>query len=132
MALTRHSLTLRRTAASAICTTSSPLCTSRSSASAASLSRGYGRRSANRLPQQLASDPTLRLAELLNLPTFKIRGDRFYHRLTFVVVRREITQVYYPVTIPGRHAMEVLARLQIAHWELNGQHRHRGGNRPGR
>lgn len=71
---------------------------------------------ANRLPQQLASDPTLRLAELLNLPTFRVSsGERFYHRLTIVVVRRKITQVYYPVAIPGRHAAEVLARVQIAH-----------------
>jgi peroxiredoxin len=70
---------------------------------------------ANRLPQRLASDPTLRLAELLNLPTFRVHGERFYHRLTIVVVCREITQVFYPVTIPGRHAAEVLARLQMAH-----------------
>lgn len=69
---------------------------------------------ANRLPQQLVSDPTLRLADLLNLPTFGVRDVRFYHRLTIVVVGREITQVYYPVRIPGRHAAEVLARLQIA------------------
>ncbi len=69
----------------------------------------------NRLLQQLASDPTLRLAELLNLPTFRVRGERFYHRLTIVVVRGKITQVYYPVTIPGRHAAEVLAGLQVAH-----------------
>ncbi len=70
---------------------------------------------ANGLPQQLASDPTLRLAELLNLPTFRVRGERFYHRLTIIVIRSEITQVFYPVTIPGRHAAEVLARLQIVH-----------------
>ncbi len=69
---------------------------------------------ANRLPQQLPSDPTLRLAKLLNLPTFSVCGERFCHRLTIVVVRRQITQVYYPVTIPGRHAAEVLVRLQIA------------------
>ncbi len=68
----------------------------------------------DRLPQQLACDSTLRLAELLNLPTFRVRGERFYHRLTIVVVCREITQVFYPVTIPGRHAAEVLARLQMA------------------
>jgi peroxiredoxin len=69
---------------------------------------------ANCLPQQLTSDPTLRLAELLHLPTFRVRGERFYHRLTIVIVRRRITKVYYPVTVPGRHAAEVLARLQIA------------------
>ncbi len=69
----------------------------------------------NRLAQQLASDPTLRLAELLNLPTFRVRGERFYQRLTIVVVRGKITQVYYPVTIPGRHAAEVLAGLQVTH-----------------
>jgi peroxiredoxin len=69
---------------------------------------------ANRLPQQLTSDPTLRLAELLNLPTFRVRGERFYHRLTIVIVRRKIAQVYYPVTIPGRHAAEVFADLRVA------------------
>lgn len=69
---------------------------------------------ANRLPQQLASDVTLRLADLLNLPTFRICGERFYHRLTIAVTRGKITQVYYPVAIPGRHAAEVLARLHVA------------------
>jgi peroxiredoxin len=70
---------------------------------------------ANRLPQQLASDATLRLGELMNLPTFRVRGERFYHRLTIVLMCDKITQVYYPITIPGRHAAEVLARLQMAH-----------------
>jgi hypothetical protein len=69
---------------------------------------------ANGLPQQLAADPTLRFAELLNLPTFRVCGERFYHQLTIVVTRGKSIQVYYPVTIPGRHAAEVLARLHMA------------------
>jgi len=69
---------------------------------------------ANRLPHELASDSTLGLAELLQLPTFKVGGERFYQRLTFVMTGGKITQVFYPVQAPGRHAAEVVASLRPA------------------
>lgn len=67
---------------------------------------------ANRLPQQLASDSMLLLAELLDLPTFRVRSERFYQRVTIIVTQGKITQAYYPIPVPGRHAAEVIARLQ--------------------
>ncbi len=70
---------------------------------------------ANSLPQQLASDPMLHLAGLLSLPTFRVRGERFFHWLTIVFTRGEITDVCYPVILPGRHAVEVLACFRMAH-----------------
>jgi peroxiredoxin len=66
---------------------------------------------ANRLCQPLASDPTLRLAERLKLPTFPAGGQRVYERLTLLIIAGRITEVFYPVPTPGRHAEEVLQRL---------------------
>lgn len=66
---------------------------------------------ANRLTQLLASDPTLRLGKLLDLPTFPVGGGRAYERLTILIVAGQITQVFYPVPTPGRHAEEVLAHF---------------------
>jgi peroxiredoxin len=69
---------------------------------------------ANRLPHQLASDSTLRLAELLQLPTFSVGGERFYQRLTFVMVAGKIAKVFYPVQALGGHAAEVASSLRPA------------------
>jgi peroxiredoxin len=66
---------------------------------------------ANRLPQPLASDPTLRLGELLRLPTFRLGAEQLYERLTLLIVAGKITQVFYPVPSPGSHAAEVLDHL---------------------
>lgn len=66
---------------------------------------------ANDLPQPLASDPTLRLDELLRLPTFHLGGEQLYERLTLLIVAGKITRVFYPVPSPGRHASEVLDHL---------------------
>jgi peroxiredoxin len=62
---------------------------------------------ANGLPQQLASDESLQLADLLGLPTFRLGDRRFYHRLTLIVARGVILHVCYPVTITGRNANEI-------------------------
>lgn len=66
---------------------------------------------ANRLRQPLASDATLRLGELLKLPTFRAGAERAYERLTVLIVAGKISQVFYPVPTPGSHAQEVLAHL---------------------
>lgn len=63
---------------------------------------------ANGLPQQLASDESLQLADLLTLLTFRLGGRRFYRRLTLIVARGIILHVCFPVTIPGRNANEVM------------------------
>jgi peroxiredoxin len=66
---------------------------------------------ANCLPQPLASDLTLRLGELLRLPTFRLGAEQLYERLTLLIVAGKITQVFYPVPSPGSHAAEVLDHL---------------------
>lgn len=66
---------------------------------------------ANRLPQPLASDATRRVGELLNLPTFRAGAEPAYERLTILIIAGQITQVFYPVPTPGRHAEEVLAHF---------------------
>jgi peroxiredoxin len=62
-----------------------------------------------RLPFQMLADPTLRLAEALNLPTFEANGSRLYKRLTMIVRDGVIEHVFYPVFPPDGHAEEVLA-----------------------
>lgn len=67
--------------------------------------------SASRLSQPLASDPTLRLDELLRLPTLRLGAEQLYERLTILIVAGKITRVFYPVPNPGSHAAEVLDHL---------------------
>ena len=49
------------------------------------------------IPYPLLSDPELRLAEALGLPTFEVAGQRFYRRLTFIARERRIRKVFYPI-----------------------------------
>lgn len=60
----------------------------------------------------LLSDPDLRLAEHLRLPTFAVEGMTLYKRLTFVAEAGKIAKVFYPVFPPDRNAAEVLAWLR--------------------
>lgn len=62
------------------------------------------------IPFALLSDPELRLAEALALPTFEAHGRRFYRRITLVVREGTIVKVFYPVFPPDRNAAEVV------HW----------------
>ena len=70
----------------------------------------YQREAAQRLqlPFPLLSDPTLSLAEALDLPTFELGGERFYQRLTLVVGDQGVEHVFYPVSPPEGHAEQVL------------------------
>jgi peroxiredoxin len=63
-----------------------------------------------RIPYPLLSDPDLRLAGTLGLPTFEAAGRRYYRRLTFVARGGRIAQVFYPVFPPHHNPSEVL------HW----------------
>jgi peroxiredoxin len=60
------------------------------------------------IPYPLLSDPALRLAETLGLPTFEAAGRRYYARLTFIARERRIAKVFYPVFPPHRSPTEVL------------------------
>lgn len=65
-----------------------------------------------RLPFQMLSDPKLRLAEELDLPTFDAGGMTLYRRLTMIVKGGVIEHVFYPVFPPTEHAQQVLSWLQ--------------------
>lgn len=65
-----------------------------------------------RLPFTLLSDPSLRLAAALRLPTFTAGGMALYRRLTMVVTDGVIEHVFYPVFPPDQHATRVVDWLR--------------------
>lgn len=64
------------------------------------------------LPFEILSDPTLKLANEIGLPTFEAGGSTLYKRLTLIVRDRLIEHVFYPVFPPEEHALQVLAWLK--------------------
>jgi peroxiredoxin len=64
------------------------------------------------LPFPLLSDSSLRLKEVLRLPTFTADGMQLYRRLTLIVEDGRIVQVFYPVFPPDRNIDNVLAWLR--------------------
>jgi peroxiredoxin len=60
----------------------------------------------------LLSDPGLRVAAGLGLPTFELDGACWYHRLTFVAAGGRIQKAFFPVSA-GRSAAQVIAWMQI-------------------
>lgn len=64
------------------------------------------------IPFPLLSDPELRLARALRLPTFEAGGMRLYKRITLVIEEGTIAKAVYPVFPPDRNAVEVLAWLR--------------------
>ncbi|OHU65176.1 MerR family transcriptional regulator [Mycobacteroides chelonae] len=64
------------------------------------------------LPFDMLSDPSLLLADALELPTFHSAGMRLYKRLTLVVRNGAIEHVFYPVFPPSEHAEQVLSWLR--------------------
>jgi len=64
------------------------------------------------LPFALLSDPDLRLADELRLPTFEAAGMRLYKRITLVIEGGVVAKAFYPVFPPDRNAAEVLAWLR--------------------
>jgi peroxiredoxin len=65
------------------------------------------------LPFALLSDPQLRLAQALRLPTFEAAGMTLYKRITLIADADEtIAKVFYPVFPPDRNAADVLAWLR--------------------
>jgi len=63
------------------------------------------------IPFPLFSDPDLKLAAALRLPTFEVEGTTLYKRLTFVAEAGRIVKVFHPVFPPDSNAAEVLAWL---------------------
>jgi peroxiredoxin len=58
------------------------------------------------------SDPTLKLASELGLPTFEAGGPTLYKRLTLIVRDNRIEHVFYPIFPPDEHAEQVLGWLK--------------------
>jgi peroxiredoxin len=56
----------------------------------------------------LLSDPHLRLAAALRLPTFEVARMPLYKRITLVVEDGAIAKAFYPVFPPDRNAADVL------------------------
>jgi peroxiredoxin len=64
------------------------------------------------IPYPLLSDPQLRLAAALRLPTFEVAGMRLYRRLTLIARNGRVAKVFYPVFPPDRNAADVVAWLE--------------------
>jgi peroxiredoxin len=64
------------------------------------------------LPFQLLSDSSLRLKDVLRLPTFTVAGMELFKRLTLITQDGRIVKVFYPVFPPERNADKVLAWLR--------------------
>jgi peroxiredoxin len=64
------------------------------------------------IPYPIVSDPDLRLADALRLPTFEIAGMRLYRRITLIARAGRIEHVLYPVFPPDRNAADVVAWLR--------------------
>lgn len=63
------------------------------------------------LRYRLISDPTLRLAAVLGLPTFELAGRAFYRRITLLAADGRITRAFYPIRQPEQHASAVIEWL---------------------
>ena len=72
--------------------------------------RYFAARAGLRYP--LVSDPDLRLASALGLPTFSAGGRTFYRRLALVARGGHIVKVFYPVLEPDRNASDVAGWLE--------------------
>jgi peroxiredoxin len=64
------------------------------------------------IPFALLSDPELRLAAALRLPTFEVDGMTLYRRLTLIAEAGRIVKTFYPVFPPDRDAATVLGWLR--------------------
>lgn len=68
---------------------------------------------AQRIPHPLLSDPELRLAEVLGLPTCEHEERVSFARLTLVVGDQRIKQVFYPVTDAAKNPEQALTWIQL-------------------
>ena len=64
------------------------------------------------LPYPMLSDPEMRLARALDLPTFEANGWTLYKRLTLIIDGNVIEHAFYPIFPPDTHADEVLDWLR--------------------
>jgi peroxiredoxin len=73
------------------------------------------------LPYRLISDPGLKLAAALALPTFTASGRAFYRRLALVAEGGVIVAVFDPVAAPEENAAKVAGWLEARAGERTAQ-----------
>jgi peroxiredoxin len=81
--------------------------------SSQSVEAQYESAEAGRVRHTLLSDPSLLLAEELELPTFEYDEARWYRRLTIVVRNGRIGMVFYPVESVTRNPAQVVAWAKV-------------------
>ena len=67
-----------------------------------------------RLPFPILSDEDGRFSEALRLPSFETGGTLYLKRITLLVRKGAIEDVFYPISHPERHAAELLPLLKRA------------------
>jgi len=65
-----------------------------------------------KVPYDVVSDCDLKIANLMNLPTFKIGEKVFIKRLTLIIEKSIIKKVFYPIFPPDLHIKDVLNWLK--------------------
>jgi peroxiredoxin len=65
-----------------------------------------------RLPLPLLSDAELRLSETPGLPTFEFHGQRYFRRVTLILIDGSIDGALYPVFPPDQAAAQALDWLR--------------------
>ena len=70
------------------------------------------------LPFQLLSDINFEFAHALKLPTFEADGMLLLKRMTLIIHRAKIIQVFFPVFPPDRNAQNVISWLAQNHSTL--------------
>lgn len=67
------------------------------------------------LPFAILSDPELKLAAALSLPTFEVDDVPRYRRFTLIVEKGLIEHIFYPIFPPNEHAQRLLEWLAGSH-----------------
>jgi peroxiredoxin len=66
-----------------------------------------------RLRHRLLSDPALRFAEALTLPTIEIKGEECYERLILITSGGVVRKAFFPISRPERSAHQVLTWMLL-------------------
>ena len=65
-----------------------------------------------KIPYDVVSDQQLLFASALKLPTFSIGDKKFIRRLTLIIEKSVIKNIFYPIFPPDKHINEVLEWLK--------------------
>jgi peroxiredoxin len=65
-----------------------------------------------KIPYDVLSDEKLELSNELNLPTFSVDSKIFFKRITLIVEKKIIKNIFYPINDINNHIEEVLKWLK--------------------